>query len=412
MTNTNRRILTDALRWQKFKDIMYAFFDLERLLYMKDSKMYQTEIRHMRKYIVISLVIVVEQFCREIVKVQAEEAPVRTSVWKRLFGKTTSNTAPEIDVSRNFQNIPIITRTLGRYGITGIFDGDNGTEMKKIMEDLISARHDAVHTVTYPLFDVMVGYGVVEELFRRILDLSVLENSSNIDIAKAGYELNIGNQDEAAKIMRGVIHMIGKSHNIMYNKSIAWNTLQMHERAVECLDDLAETRPNDRKILIQLGHSLGNLGNRDEEIKCYTRILQLQPNDVVALSNLCITMTDLGRKEEADSYLEKMHAMKLENPMDFFYKGLALGTLERHKEALECFEQALGMRPGDPNILFSKGAALVGMERYEESLDCFDAVLEAWHGNKDVLLAKAGTLEILNRHKESAESRRLAESWD
>ncbi|RNJ80122.1 MAG: hypothetical protein EB829_00745 [Nitrosopumilus sp. H8] len=188
---------------------------------MKDNKMYQTEVRHMRKYAVISLIIMVEQFCREIVKVQAGEAPVRASLWNRLLGKNSWDVEPEIDALRNFQNVRIITKTLGRYGITGIFDGDNGIKMRESMEDLISARHDAVHTVTYPLFDVQTGYRTVEALFRRILELSVLGNSSNIDIAKATYEINIGNQDDATKIMRAVLHMAGESYNIMYNKSIA-----------------------------------------------------------------------------------------------------------------------------------------------------------------------------------------------
>ena len=226
--------------------------------------MYQTEIRHMRKYVVISLVIVAEQFCREIVKVQTEDTRIQTSFWKRLLGRNSGKAAPEIDMLRNFQNIKTITQTLGRYNIKGIFDGDNGPEMKQIMKNLIDARHDAVHTVTYPLFDVLAGYEVMSALFRRILDLSALENSSNIDIARVKYDLNIGDENEATKIMRAVLNMAGESHNIMYNKSIAWNTLQMHKRAVECLSDLAEARPDNHKILIQLGHSLGNLGNKDE----------------------------------------------------------------------------------------------------------------------------------------------------
>lgn len=404
MINTDRRIITDALRWQNFEDIMYAFFDLERLLHMKDSKMYQTEARHMRKYAVIALVSMVEQFCREIVKVQT-----RTSFWKRPLGRNSEKTTPENDALRNFQSIPNITQTLGRYGITGIFDGDNGTEMKQFMEDLINARHDAVHTVTYPLFDVLIGYGKVETLFRRILSLSVLENPSNIDIARITYEVNIGNSYEATKIMRDVIHIAGDSHNIMYNKSIAWNALEMHERAVKCLNDLVTARPNDHKALIQLGYALGNLGKVDEEIKCYDQILRLRPDDMLTLSNMCMTLTDMGRKDDVGPYLERMLNRKLKDPMDFFYKGTTLGTLKRYKEALGCFEDALAARPEDPGMMFSKGATLASMERYEEALDCFDTVLEAWHGNSDALLAKASILKSLGRHKESAECRRQAE---
>lgn len=134
---------------------MYAFFDLDRLLHMKDSKMYQTKVRHMRKYVVISLVIVMEQFCREMVQVQAETASTRTSVWKKLFSTTSDNATLEIDALRNFQNMRVITRTLAKYGITGIFDGEDSAELKHIMGTLTPIHHDylAIGTTDLPMLD-------------------------------------------------------------------------------------------------------------------------------------------------------------------------------------------------------------------------------------------------------------------
>ena len=155
---------------QDILDVFVEFCSLESVVSKGEE--------HQKKYVVIRLVTIIEEFFRNIVKGQLENSPLvitgkielELSLIDELI-KTASNRTREItkeeiiSASYSFQNIEAIHNAMSEYKIY-TFKGLKKEDYGKLFE----LRHELVHTVKAPpSFDAQRCYDLTKELMMSTL---------------------------------------------------------------------------------------------------------------------------------------------------------------------------------------------------------------------------------------------------
>ena len=128
----NFNIITKSLLNQGMADILEQFFKLEDSLDDPDE--------HIQEWLIIKLVTIIEQFCREIVKKQIDANPdlqlpqeLHINVAKLDSAKKIS-TSSLIASQYNFQNMQTIINELKRYDIDDFLTNVNKNDLMNCLE--------------------------------------------------------------------------------------------------------------------------------------------------------------------------------------------------------------------------------------------------------------------------------------
>ncbi len=106
-----------------------------------------------------------------------------------------------------------------------------------------------------------------------------------------------------------------------------------------------EIRPNDFRILNNLGLALYDQGLIDEAGEHYRRALRAQPNAFDARMNLGIVLSDQGKLDEAMEWFRSAQELRPDSADILQNLAMNLGRQGRSTEAIGYYEQALRLRP-------------------------------------------------------------------
>ena len=405
MTSQNRPLkappLTDDLIKQDFRDVLYAFFDLEDLCKKNLPP-------HTKNYVTIRLATIIEQFCRKIVENQIKhkkgkipkEITIKTQdldeiikAHTKYVTKNISNDIQDSDkigeikqiviaASYSFQNIDAI-KDLKDYEIIGIFDDDN---LKDAIDELMSKRHDVVHTVIDTDYDVQKGFKETGKLLTIILSKSVFENESIFYIIRGNYKLTkekykdaIESYDESIKI---------KPNSFAYNgKGNALYQLEKYKDAIESYDESIKIKSTFLAYNGK-GNALYRLEKYKDAIESYDESIKIEPNSF-AYSGKGNALYRLEKYKDAiESHDE---SIKIE-PNYFAYsgKGNALYRLEKYKDAIESYDESIKIEPNS-FAYNGKGDALYQLGKYKDAIESHDESIKiepnyfAYSGKGDAL---------------------------
>ena len=358
--NFNR--ITESFLKQQMSNILEQYFDIEKFL--DDDK------QHVKEWIIIKLVTVIEQFCREIIKKQLDSKKHKKLPSEFSINVQHIDRAKKIDTNTliasqyNFQNIDSITILKKTYGVDYSFS----SQVHEDIEKLFDTRHDVVHTTIKQNYDIKKGYYAAEKLFKTILTNSSL-GIEYFDIMRGHYFTYVGKYDEAIDCFTKAIR-INKEH-VLAHKYIAYTyyVKKIFDKMYEHGSIIIDLNSNDKVGYYIQGLALAELHDHDEAMDCFIKTLEIDPIYI-------------------DARYQKRFLLLQKNKLDeAFFEGQIIMTQD----------------PDYRNIRIDMGVLALSLKKYEYSLKYFDETLESDVNN---VIANYGKCEVLNALNKRSESKK------
>ena len=368
--NFNR--ITKSLLNQTIYDIFEQFFKLEDFLDHSET--------HVKEWIIIKLVTIIEQFCRDIVKYQ-----VKNKIYTQLPEQLRINIsdlerAKELQTGfliasqYNFQNTSTIITELKNYKIDDIFVKNN----KHDITELFNIRHDIVHTISVQDYDVKKGYVATQKLLQQILGKS----SYGLAYYDIIHGLYFGKCNDSGKAMNCFMRALKiEPHNIIAHYYVG---------LIKCIEHDGDGAYDRSTTIIHLnpkkplGYYLQGFARIEQQkypdaINCFEKTIQLQPKNIDAHYQKCmlsLKLNDsttalssayivfnldqkykdivriiakiLSKTNEPDASLKFLDAVINSNPdyADAYYeKYVVLSKLGKNDEAKQCLNDAVRLEP-------------------------------------------------------------------
>ena len=363
--------ITESFLKQQMSNILEQYFDIEKLL--DDDK------QHVKEWIIIKLVTVIEQFCREIIKKQLDSKKHKKLPPEFSINVQYIDRAKKIDTNAliasqyNFQNIDSITILKKTYGVNYLFSPQVHTDIEKLFD----TRHDIVHTAIKQNYDVKKGYYTVEKLFKTILKNSSL-GIEYLDLMRGNYLVSVDKYDEAIDCFTNAI-IINKKY-ILAHKHIAYTYYikKIYDKVYEHGSIVIDLNSNDEAGYFIKGLALAELDDLDESMNCFNKILELDPKHIDAR----------------------------------YQKGVLLLRKNKSDEAFIEGQIIMAQDPDYRNIHIEMGILALSLKKYDASLKYFDEKLESDVNHAIANYGKSLVLNKLNRRSESKKYYDLAIKLD
>ncbi|WOV92373.1 MAG: tetratricopeptide repeat protein [Candidatus Nitrosoabyssus spongiisocia] len=341
------------------------FFSLRNLL--------NTEKQHEKHYVIIRLVTVFEQFCRQIISEQ-----IKNKKFKKLPNEITLKSqsldnlkilSKELIISSSysFQSVNSISN-LKDYDIQ-IVDDDLLADMDK----LFTSRHDVVHTVMPTKYNINNGYDITEKLILDILEKSVL-GCQSFYAFKGNYLSNTNSKmalecyDEAIALNPNYVEAwVGKGIVLFYTDKF--------KEALNLFENSLTLKPNYVDAWLWKIYTLCKLGKFDEALESANKAIALDPNYGEAWVGKGIVLYYMDKFKEALEIFEKSITLIPDNVGPWLWEIDVLRKLGKFDEALEGANKAITLKPDSAEAWNHKGMILSNLQKFEESLKCFEKAI-------------------------------------
>lgn len=136
-----------------------------------------------------------------------------------------------------------------------------------------------------------------------------------------------------------------KSVEALLNRSVAYENLQQHDRALKDLDRLIELRPDFPLAYVNRALALDALRRYREAIDDCSKAIQIDPTCASAFNNRGAVYNDVGEYEKAIEDCNIALALSPKFAAAFDTRGFALSKMGQLEKALADFNQALKLDP-------------------------------------------------------------------
>jgi tetratricopeptide (TPR) repeat protein len=172
--------------------------------------------------------------------------------------------------------------------------------------------------------------------------------------------------------------------------------LLAQERYAEALpffEQATQQSKRSHRAWLNLGYTLGNLGQYEQALAAFDRAVHLKPGDAASWYNKGLALEYLDRWDEALAALDQCLGIDSDYTEAEREKAHVLSQLGRHEDALCACEHVLTRNPTFAGAHHTKGTALSELGRYEEAVAAYDAALAldpknayAWHNKGRALI--------------------------
>jgi tetratricopeptide (TPR) repeat protein len=131
---------------------------------------------------------------------------------------------------------------------------------------------------------------------------------------------------------------------------------------------LASAAPSPAALLLG-AQALHGMGRHSEALQALDAVLETQPDDVEALELRGHVLFELGRAGEAVAVFDRALSLKGPSADTLSSVAAALGRAGQLEQALHRTEQALRLQPGHRNALFNQGRTLIELLRVGEAAE-------------------------------------------
>ena len=369
MTNTiNFNRITESLLEQTMDDIFERFFELEKFLDHSDM--------HIKEWVVIKLVTIIEQFCREIIKDQLKHNhdvhyPEKLQINIGDLERAKNIEIDSLIISQyNFQNTHAIINDLRHYKINDFLD----KETKDDLDELFNVRHNIVHTISSQNYDVRKGYDTTQNLLKHILDKSSY-GLIYYDITNGLHFADMENYDESMNCFIRVVetnptnvvghYYIGLLHCIMNNPKDAY------DRSTTIIH-LEPKNPNGYHLK---GLAFVEQKKYNDAIICFNKSIKLAPRNVNSYYHKCKTLLILNKNDEA--ILSGYAAIDIDPTFADIVIIVVRALIKMHKYrvSLELLNEEIIRHPNNADAYYEKYVVLYKLSKNDESKQCFDNAL-------------------------------------
>ena len=302
----NLNLITESLLDQDMDDILEQFFKLEDFLNHPDE--------YIKEWLIIKLVTIIEQFCREIVKNQIDtnaDIPLPQELHitvAKLDRAKKISTSSLIASQYNFQNMQTIINELKHYKIDGFLKDVN----KNDLDELFRIRHDIIHTISSTQnYNIENGYNTIQSLLKKILGkstygityyeishgiyfgllkkydeaISCFTNALKInsDDITAHYYIGLtycikNNPREVYDRSTTIIHLNPKSHLGYYLQGLSFQLQEKYEDAVKCCDKAIKMKSDFVSAYYKKYGMLLQLNRNEEAERCRKIAIKIDPD--------------------------------------------------------------------------------------------------------------------------------------
>ena len=369
MTNTiNFNKITDSLLGQTMDDVFNEFFKLEELL--NDSSI------HMKNWVVIRLVTIIEQFCREIIKIQIDnnddiQLPEKLHINMDDLDRAKNLTPSFLITSQyNFQNIYTITKELKHYKINHTFD----KEYKNDLEKLFDTRHNLVHTISPQNYDVKAGYFATKNLLKSILKespygLIYYENIHGL------YFVSNANYDRAMRCFISAVKIKPDHIDTHYYIGLLHYFQKNIEDAYDRSTTIMNIDPTSHLGYYLKGLVFAEQGKYVDAINCYDQVIEIQPDYIGVHYQKCKILFKLNKFD--DALLHGNIVIQSDSEYDEIILIVAqiLVKLNRHNESLKLLNEKIKSYPDNADLHYEKYVVLSKLGKNNESKQSFDEAI-------------------------------------
>jgi len=152
------------------------------------------------------------------------------------------------------------------------------------------------------------------------------------------------------------------------DKAVALRILGRAEEELACVEQIAESSPEDKHVLLRLADLHLELGRFKESINLYDRVLNLDSSLVPALIHRAIALSLSERWTEAIKSAEQATKIAPENPEAWLVLGDVNLRAERYKAASKALERAARLRPQDASIEHTMGLVAFKAGRLKDAV--------------------------------------------
>lgn len=432
----NRRIKGKKLPEHNIFDVFVEFYYLE---YLIDEK------EHHKNYIVMRLVTIIEQFCRNIVsyklkdskhvlsdKIELDVQFIDELIHTVSNGKRMITKEEILSASDSFQNTRAIDVTMHRYDIKA-FDGLT----RKDYDELFELRNELVHTVKkLPSFKIRKYYDLTEELMKNILEKdNYILMFFDLKIRALRKLKKRNKMKECYNEVNAYFKNAAKQKSPYAELYTDWGEtfllFEKHREAINCFDEQIKRKPDDDNAYFWKAMALEYLQDYKRAIECHNKIINITPDDASAYYNKGLALQDYKDHKGAIKCFDKIIELDHNSGYAYYAKGRSLQKLEDHEEAIKCFEcaikvdhvltfahfkigtslQKLGKvdrsreyfvkeliylsdlkNMHQIHINYYAGMSWLGLGIYNMAIECFDKTLEMNQKHIDALLGKGKAL--------------------
>lgn len=183
-------------------------------------------------------------------------------------------------------------------------------------------------------------------LWKCVSDPSIGEPSPEEEACDKGNELSKdGKFSESVEHYSKALEINPKSVNALLNRSIAYENLNDHKKAIADLNQLVTVSPNFVIAYVNRAWSHGKHKEYGQALEDCNKALSLDPKCAAALNNRAAVYNDLGQYEKALD--DSTKAIDLSPLLAAAYdtRGVARRNLKQFKLALDDFNKALTLNP-------------------------------------------------------------------
>lgn len=182
-----------------------------------------------------------------------------------------------------------------------------------------------------------------------------------------------GNQEEAIKLMRRAIAVVGDQPPLHEILGLALMSLGRYKDAELSL--LRAVASGTAESLNNLGILRKKQARMEEAIAAFERAVQINPSFADALYNLGNAEWARNRAEKADEYWKRAVASNPAHADAWAALGQVSNSLCRHREAVEQLRRAVQLRPGDAQLQCDLAGAFEALREFAGAAECYRAAL-------------------------------------
>ena len=346
----------EKLPKQGIDDVLVEFYRLKSIM---ESDLDE----HQKKYVIIRLVTIIEQFFRCVLEIKFRNVPSKIPEKMELdpriideavgkLSKAARKTIKNhiISLTYSFQGTDAIKSEMDKFQIR-VF----GHEVKEEdFEKLFKLRHSFVHSVDpQPLQseEIQEYYAKTEKMMRRILD-QMNDMPFSFYSVKGGAFYKLGDLCMAEKCFK---------------------------KALDGFDTAIKSAPRNPNLHLGRGLAQTDLYKYSKAIESFTEVINLGAEDYLAYFGKGEALYRLGRNDEAIKYFDKAISADPDFAFAHYLKGKALFNIGKIEMTLACFDRAIENSPNSPQLHFEKWRVLQehGMPIWANA--CFERAKEWVH---------------------------------
>jgi len=208
--------------------------------------------------------------------------------------------------------------------------------------------------------------------------------------------------DGAMECLNNAISVNQKSAYLLDIREKIMKNQERYEEETECYKRIAEIDSEDADAWHRKGEILSkDLGDYEEAIKCFDKVIELTPNEADGWGSKADALYLMQCYEDALKHYDKATDLQPDNERTWLCKGNIYNDLSKDADAVICYDKVIKLNQENTDAFLFLGNTMFKLERYEEALENYDRVIKLNPEDDEAWCYKGATLDTLGSYEEA-----------